>query len=480
MRDFRDRIVFIKLAVAAVAVMIGLVGSLGQFSLTKSVEASILGPTARHTGAPGEANCTACHGEFPVNSGTGNVQIFGLPANYRAGQQVPVTVTLSQFDAVNYGFQLTAIDNLGRRIGSFTLPTQDPMEMRIRTGTVDGNERDYVSHTVEGTSSTVFGTRSWTFTWNAPQMRGGKVRFYAAGNAANSDGGPNGDYIYTTSAATLSGSAISNFDGDVSSDVAVFRPSSGVWYSLNSSDGGFRAVQFGIPGDQIVPGDYDGDGVTDIAVWRPSTGVWYVNLSSGGFSILQFGTAGDVPVPGDYDGDLKSDFAVWRPSTGVWYIFRSSDGSFDIRQFGIGTDKATQADFDGDGRTDVAVFRPSEGTWYIWRSSDNAVSIFQFGSPGDRPVPGDYDGDGIADAAVWRPSDGVWYLLMSSRGFGAVQFGIPTDRPAPADFDGDGSTDPAVFRDGVWYILRSSDGGFDVASFGLAGDIPVPSGYIAE
>ena len=55
----------------------------------------LCGPPS-HTGAPGEANCTACHTSFPVNSGTGGVTITGLPANYRPGQVVPITVTVSQ------------------------------------------------------------------------------------------------------------------------------------------------------------------------------------------------------------------------------------------------------------------------------------------------------------------------------------------------------------------------------------------------
>ncbi len=66
-----------------------------------------------------------------------------------------------------------------------------------------------------------------------------------------------------------------------------------------------------------VPGDYDGDGNTDVAIYRPSDGVWYIKDQS----FWQWGgQAGDVPVPGDYDGDGHTDVAVYRPSDGVWYV----------------------------------------------------------------------------------------------------------------------------------------------------------------
>jgi hypothetical protein len=444
------------------------------------VAASASGPTPSHTNAPGEANCTQCHSDFPVNSGTGNVTVTGLPANYLPNQPITLTVRVNQADAVVYGFQMTAVDARGNRIGTYTLPSQAPPRMQLVKGIVDGIQRQYIQHTVDGIIPAQFGFNSWTFTWTAPNRRVGRVGFYASGNAANSDGGTSGDYIYTRAAATLSGSAIANFDSDALSDISVYRPSNGVWYSLNSSDGGFQAVHFGIAEDRIVPGDYDGDGKTDRAVWRPSSGVWFIQKSGGGFDISQFGSTGDIPVPGDYDGDLKSDLAIFRPSTGVWYIARSSNGTYDIRQFGVSTDKTVQADFDADGKTDLAVWRPSTGVWYVWRTTDNNFSIFAFGTNGDQPLPGDYDSDGKADAAVFRPSSSVWYLDRTTAGFSAVQFGISTDKPVPADFDGDGKTDIAVYRDGAWYILRSSNGATSIATFGLAGDAPVPTGYIPQ
>ena len=474
-------LVKIKLTVVAAAVLLAVAGFYGYSSKFQKVSASASGPTASHTSAPGEANCTACHGSFPVNSGTGNIVISGIPANYKPNQQIPVTVTVNQADAVVYGFQLTAVDSRGRKVGTFTLPAQSPPQLQIVQGIVNNQPRDYVEHNSNGIIPTQFDTKSWTFTFTAPPQRVGKIGLYAAGNAANSDGGPDGDYIYTTSKASLSGTAISNFDSDGASDVAVYRPSTGIWYSLNSSNGASQAIQFGISEDKIAPGDYDGDGKTDLTVFRPSNGVWYsLRSSDGTVSSIQFGSSGDIPVTGDYDGDLKSDLAVWRPTTGVWYILRSSNGSVDIRGWGISTDKIAQGDYDADGKTDIAVWRPSDGVWYVWKSSDNNFLFVGFGSNGDKPAQGDFDGDGKTDFAVFRPSNSVWYMLQSTNGFGAIQWGISTDKPVPADFDGDGKTDLAVYRDGAWYVLRSSDGSFFALSFGLADDKPVPGGYIAE
>lgn len=267
---------------------------------------------------------------------------------------------------------------------------------------------------------------------------------------------------------------VQDFDGDGRTDLAVFRPSEGNWYILNSQDGSFRVVHFGLPGDIPLAEDYDGDHLTDFAVFRPSEGNWYRQMSTDGFSSVHFGLGGDKPVPADFDGDGRTDLAVFRPSTGVWHRLNSSDGGYVAEQFGIASDRPITGDFDGDGRSDIAVYR--DGTWYRRMSSTGTVAIDRFGVAEDRPLSGDFDGDGRTDLAVFRPSSGVWYWIGSiGETFTARQFGVSGDVPVAADFDGDGRYDPAIYRNGIWHVRRI-DGSDAPASFGLGTDIPVPAG----
>jgi hypothetical protein len=264
---------------------------------------------------------------------------------------------------------------------------------------------------------------------------------------------------------------ISNdFDRDGRTDIAVFRPSSGTWHVLFSSNNFLSSSQFGASEDIPVSGDYNGDARTDIGVFRPSNGTWYTPIAG---RTQQFGLNGDVPVHGDYDNDGRTDVAVFRPSLRTWFIQLSSNGALRSVQFGFETDKPVPADYDGDGKTDIAVYRPSNGSWYVLRSSDNQFFGMQFGISTDKPVPADYDGDGRADIAVFR--DGVWYINRSSNNSLLVfQWGMAGDKPVPGNYDGDEKTDIAIFRNGVWWIWLSTANNYAVRQFGLADDIPIP------
>ena len=441
-----------------------------------TVSANSSGPPNPYTNAPGETNCTACHNSFTVNSGTGNVRITGLPNNYRPNQQIPLTATLNQQGAVVFGFQTTAINNAGAQAGDYILPAQTPAQMQTITSAVSGFTRKYVEHTSSGIIPTVFDTKSWSFTWKAPALQSGRVTFYISGNAANSDGSTQGDYIYTNNATICSNSPLNNFDADNKAEIGVFRPSDGIWYRLNSTDNSYQTFRWGTSGDKLTAGDFDGDGKTDFGVFRNGT-FYYVRSSNGSAVTFQWGTTGDKPVVADFDGDGKTDIAVYR--NGIWYIVNSADGSTRTVQWGIAGDKPIPADFDRDGKADLVVWRPSDGIWYVLQSSNGGFAGTAWGgTSGDKPFTGDFDGDGKADVGVYR--NGVWYILRSTAGPLVYQFGISTDLPIPADYDGDCRTDIAVYRNGIWYIVNSSNNSVRIENFGVSSDLPLPNTYLPE
>jgi subtilisin-like proprotein convertase family protein len=125
-------------------------------------------------------------------------------------------------------------------------------------------------------------------------------------------------------------------------------------------------------------------------------------------------------------------------------------------------------------RDAVALNQGSIGFWNITIFTNTAVP------GGVNPVPcgkPDFDGDGRADIVVYR--DGVWFIARSSDGGSTtIGWGAPGDKPVAADYDGDGLTDAAVYRNGAWFIRRSSDGGLTSIGWGGAPqDEPVPADH---
>ncbi len=237
-----------------------------------------------------------------------------------------------------------------------------------------------------------------------------------------------------------------DYDGDGTSDIALFRPATGLWAIR-----GVTRVYFGA-GAVPVAGEYDGDLTADIAVFRPDLGLWTIR----GFSRYYFGGAGDLAVPGDYDGDGLTDGAVFRGENGLWAM-RGMSRVY----FGRDGDLPVPGDYDGDGTADIAIFRPARGLWAIRNGG-----AYYFGGPGDLPVPGDFDGDGSSEIAVYRPSSGLWAI----RGWSRFYFGSGGAVPVPLDFRGEGVLLPTLYRcrSGLWAIR-----GITRCYFGSGGDLPV-------
>ena len=256
----------------------------------------------------------------------------------------------------------------------------------------------------------------------------------------------------------------SDYNGDVSADITIFRPSTGKWFIRNQT-----SFTFGQLGDIPVPGDYDGDGSADAAIFRPAQGRWRIR----GLSNIIHGNERDIPVPGDYDSDGDTDMAVFRSRTWDgkcrWFVYTQSPIVHGLESKG---DIPVPGDYDGDGDADIAIFR--RDTWdgkCRWFVRGQKTIPYGTSAFGDVPVPADYDGDGDTDIAVCRVANGNMKWFVYGKKY--IVYGIEGDIPVPGDYNGDGAVDFAVFRpsNGKWFVRNQ----FSV-SFGTDGDIPLVRG----
>lgn len=210
------------------------------------------------------------------------------------------------------------------------------------------------------------------------------------------------------------------FDGDGLADVLVTDGVS-VQLHIASPDGRYTSRHLaGHPwGWRLIgTGDVDGDGTSDVAWYNPSTRelyFWMVRdgaLQSGRGGMVAPATAPPVAFD-DFNGDGQADLLFANSlemdlyeSTGL-QTFKSRR----VAGYPYGWRIAATGDLDGDGRSDLLWHQPQTGETYFWLMAGSRVDARMAGpSVGSAATPvalADFNRDGATDMLLTSPSE-VW------------------------------------------------------------------------
>jgi hypothetical protein len=148
-------------------------------------------PPEGHTGEFSGITCRACHDSHPLNNPGGNVSISGLPSVYTAGTTYTFSVTIRHAnpDRTKWGFSIKANNSLSATAGTFSTTNGNVI--------VNGAELSHQNAVATAaTNSFTYSNLRWTAP-ATPVAADQSITFFIAGNAANSDFSPSGDFIYT-------------------------------------------------------------------------------------------------------------------------------------------------------------------------------------------------------------------------------------------------------------------------------------------
>ena len=358
-------------------------------------------------------------------------------------------------------FALTARDRFPSGGGTtradttVTVAGTTPFRVTNAAASVVGNGSYGVTWNVAGTTAAPFGVANVKISYSTD----GGLTFPTVLAASTANDGSQAVTIPVgpTTTGRFKVEAIGQPFFDTSHANLTVKPA-GTWYlrNVNSAGSSIGSFGYGSPGDIPVAGDWNGDGTTTVGVFRPSTATWYLSGANangaltGGFT---FGSPGDIPVAGDWNGDGTTTIGVFRPSTATWYLRNANSAGTSIGGFRFGNpgDQPVAGDWDGNGTTTIGVFRPSTAIWYLRNANSAGTSTggFTFGSKGDLAVAGDWNANGHVTIGVFRPSTATWYernTNSAGTSTGGFRFGNTGDRPVAGDWNGDGRTTIGVFR----------------------------------
>ncbi len=164
------------------------------------------GPPSCHAGEPpNNTNCTNCHNDGVVNTGSADVwlDLGGADTEYIPGKTYTISISVSKPGMRRAGFQCIALQDDNDKIspGLFTLTDESRTQLLDKNAPHSGGcfeeDRVWIEHTYAGNSSNDSGISRWSYHWKAPANGVGSITFYLAALEANNDLTESGDHVYT-------------------------------------------------------------------------------------------------------------------------------------------------------------------------------------------------------------------------------------------------------------------------------------------
>jgi uncharacterized protein (TIGR03437 family) len=169
-------------------------------------------PSIGYSGAPtdhGGQNCRTCHSSFPLNDPSGSLQVTfsGAGGGYVPNVPQTIRIVIQNNAASMWGFQLTIREQSNETLSSGTFSissTTAPEQVVCDNGSQYGSPgpcndtipRQFAEHhnAPSGAGGTAY---EFDVLWTPPSQEIGRLEVYIAAVAANGDGKPTGDYVYT-------------------------------------------------------------------------------------------------------------------------------------------------------------------------------------------------------------------------------------------------------------------------------------------
>ncbi|MGA2877662.1 MAG: choice-of-anchor V domain-containing protein [Bryobacteraceae bacterium] len=176
--------------------------------LTPAIFAESVTPSLGYTGAPtdhGGQNCSTCHTGNPINDLSGSLQVTAT--DYVPSVQQLIRIVVQNANASRWGFQITIREQSDETLssGTFTVPDPTkPVQVVCDDGTQYGSQapcssniaRQFAEHlnAPRGANGAAY---EFDVAWMPPSQEIGRLQLYVSAVAANGDGLPTGDYVYT-------------------------------------------------------------------------------------------------------------------------------------------------------------------------------------------------------------------------------------------------------------------------------------------